>query len=148
MVYAYKAKARISVPAQVAGEMCEQLAADGELTPKRLLDANRDEAAPLHSEFEWDDAVAAEEYRESQAAYIIRHIVVKPEAKEASPVRAFFSVEQDERKAYQSLEVILSTPSLREQLMQSARREMIAFQTKYASLSDLQPVFDAMKLVG
>ena len=70
MVYEFKPCSYIKASAQVAGEMCEQLSKTGGLTPKRLVDANRAEDAPLHGEFEWNDTVAAEAYREGQAAHI------------------------------------------------------------------------------
>ena len=63
-MYEFKKGSRINVDANIAGAMCEQLENSIGLTPKNLLDANRDEKAPLHNCFEWDDTEAAERYRE------------------------------------------------------------------------------------
>jgi hypothetical protein len=63
MVYKWKDAARLKTDAQTAGEICEKLEKNGGLTAKRLADESRPEDAPLHKEFEWNDATAAEAYR-------------------------------------------------------------------------------------
>lgn len=143
MVYQYKAKSMIKAPAQVAGEMCEQLAQNGGLTPKRLVDANRAEDAPLHDEFEWDDSVAAEAYREGQAAHIIRCLVVKTEEIEEAPVRAFVKV-TEEKRDYTPIQVVIKSPSMMEVLLQNARKDMEAFVNKYSNIQALGTVIDSM----
>ena len=145
MVFQFKPNSRIQADPQTAGAMCEALAKDGGLTAKRLLDANRDPAAPLHGEFEWDDAVAAESFREQQAGHIIRSLVVVREAVEtAPPVRAFVNVQNGERK-YEP--IVVSSPDLTAQMMTAARRDMAAFIQKYRVLSELTPIFTAMDAV-
>lgn len=44
---------------------------DGRLTVDDVVDAARDPDSPLHGEFEWDDTVAAELYRRTQARRLI-----------------------------------------------------------------------------
>lgn len=144
MVFEFKQAARIKADAQVVGELCLGLQETGGLTPKRLLDASRDESSPLHNEFEWDDSIAAENYREQQASYIIRHLVIKPEDKTKPQVRAFVNITGEE-KEYQSIEIVLKTPDLREQMLRNAKSEMLAFISKYKNLEELSGVFDAME---
>lgn len=60
MVYEWKEAAQIKADAQKAGEMLEILEKTVGITPKNLVEANRDESAPLHNEFEWNDTKAAE----------------------------------------------------------------------------------------
>ena len=69
---------QIKTNPQIVGEYCYKLEQDngGKLTPKKLVEAARDVNSPLHDEFEWDDTIAAERYREQQAMYIIRSIEV------------------------------------------------------------------------
>lgn len=143
MVYEYKSNSRISVPAQVAGEVCESLAKSGGLTPKRLLDASRAEDAPLHGEFEWDNDVAAEAYRESQAAHIIRCIVVKPDERMMEPIRAFVRVTEASGD-YTPMCVVMESKSMMNTLMDNARKEMEAFVRKYGGLGELSKVIDSM----
>lgn len=143
MVYQFKPGSRLNADPQAAGELCESLAANGGLTARRLLEANRDPAAPLHEVFEWDDAVAAENYREQQAGHVIRSIVVVREEKAAPPVRAFINI-QDGAREYKPLEIVVRSPDLSAQMMESARRDLEAFRQKYIALTDLTPVFTAM----
>lgn len=51
-----------------------QLHSSGGLTAKRLVDASRAPEAPLHNRFIWDDTVAGERYRESQALQLIASV--------------------------------------------------------------------------
>ena len=147
MFYAYKPNARIKADPQTTGEICETLVNTGGLTPKRLLDESRPESAPLHGEFEWDDSIAAENYRESQAAHIIRCIVVKPASKEQTPVRAFINIESETRD-YQPISVVVSTPDMRDYMLKAALRDLESFKCKYNTLSSLQPVFEAIENVN
>lgn len=146
MVYTFKSGSRIKASAQVAGEMCEVLSRTGQLTPKRLLDANRDENAPLHNEFEWDDTVAAEAYRERQAAHIIRCIVVKTDERPESATRAFVRVTESTGE-YTPMRIVMGNPDLMENLMKEARRDMEAFVRKYRELNDLNNVIESMNSI-
>ncbi|MCD8197833.1 MAG: hypothetical protein LUE24_11830 [Lachnospiraceae bacterium] len=143
MQYSYKPGAQLKTPAEVAGQVCQELEESGGLTAKRLLDASRPVDAPLHDEFEWDNSEAAEKYREYQAAHIIRRIIVRPEQVEKEPVRAFVNV-TDNVRSYRSLDVVLQTTNLREQLLGQALKDLRAFEQKYSTLSELAEVFNAI----
>lgn len=144
MIYKWKSGTRAPVKAQVAGEICEQLDAKGNLTPKALVEASRPEDAPLHKAFEWDDAKAADAYRETQASYLIRHIEVRHEGM-PEPVRAFFTAPTTEGISYQyhSVETILRSAESRESLLEAAKRELEAFTRKYKQLAELAEIIDA-----
>ena len=145
MVYKWKDAARLKTDAQTAGEICEKLEKSGGLTAKRLVDESRPEDAPLHKEFEWNDATAAEAYREEQARYIIRSLIVQPETTKNEVVRAFFPMA--EHKVFESLPVILSDAKKTDALLDMAMRELKAFELKYSTLSQLAPVFEAIKAI-
>lgn len=145
MIYKWKAGARSPVSAQVAGDVCRQLESKGKLTPKALVDVSRPEDAPLHKAFEWDDAKAAEAYRETQAHYIIRSIEVMPE-KAKEPVRAFLAaplLDDGQQRCYKSTELILKDMDGRAALLESAKRELMAFSRKYRQLAELSEVITA-----
>ena len=144
MVYEWKEAAQIKADAQKAGEMLENLEKTVGITPKNLVEANRDESAPLHNEFEWNDTKAAEKYRETQAGYIIRNICVVRESEEKPPVRAFYSVTTDEERKYESLNVIIKNEDKTKKLLESALRELIAFKAKYSMLSEIANVIKAI----
>lgn len=142
MVFEWKPGSRFKVDANTAGAVCEQLEAAGNLTAKSLLDVSRPESAPLHSEFEWNDTVAAERYREDQARNIIRHLVVRLDERPDTPVRGFFRIEQREPR-YTNVNAILTQCDLRAELLRQALEEMAAFQRKYGTLAELAGIFEA-----
>ena len=138
MIYKWKPMTCIKTPAEIAGQVLEELAETVGLTPKNLVDASREETAPLHSEFEWDNDVAAEKYRENQAGHLIRSLTieVQPSEPESKPIaiRAFFQAGSEE---YQHINVISSDEEKTCSLMQQALRELTWFRNKYSMLSKL-----------
>lgn len=141
MVYKFKSGSYIKADPQIAGAMLERLEAENNLTAKALVDANRDESAPLHNEFEWDDSIAAEAYRETQARHIINCIEIVRE--EAEPVRAFFNITRGE-PVYHHINAILQEKDSRDALLKAALAELICFKKKYKNLVELAKVFSAI----
>lgn len=146
MVFQWKPLACVKADPQAAGEQMKRLEETGHLTPKNLLDANREVGSPLHDDFEWDDNVAAEKYREDQAAYFIRQITVVEErpSKESVPVRAFVNIKVNDTRSYLSISRVLSDNELRANLLLKAKADMQVFKMKYESLEELSDVFRAM----
>lgn len=140
MVYAWKPGTRYKVDANKAGAVCEQLEAEGRLTAKDLLEASRPADAPLHNEFEWDDSVAAEKFRESQAGGIIRSLVVEM-VPEKPPVRKFCRVTQAPETGYTKIETVLTRDDLRKSLLIQAQKDFESYKAKYDSLSELSALF-------
>lgn len=144
--YTWKTNIPVSftVDAQVAGDVCEKLEREGRLTPNVLVEESRPVDAPLHAAFEWDDAVAGEEWRKQQARNLIGAlIVVEPEK---PPVRGFFKIERSEA-GYEALHTILKAEDKYQALLKTAKAELGAFARKYRELSELAPVFDAIDQV-
>lgn len=139
--YVWHNAARVKADPQMAGQMCEELEQTVGLTAETLLDANRPEDAPLHNEFEWDDSIAAEEYRKDQARHIIMCLRVAPEEKTVEPVRAFFPLGTP---IYESVQHIFSVPEKKEALMQRALKELDSFKRKYAALECFKSLFDVI----
>lgn len=149
MVYEWKTASYIKVDANVAGRQCEELEKTVGLTAKNLLDANRDKNAPLHNEFEWNDGIAAEKYRENQARHIIACLCVKAETtsgKQSEPVRAFLKTAPESE--YQSLNAILYSSDSHAAMLSMALRELEAFRKKYKTLSELKPLFDVLENIA
>lgn len=147
MVYQWKTASRIKADANEAGALFEQLEQTVGLTPKTVLDASRAAGTPLHEEFEWDDAAAAEQYRLHQAGHLIRCICTVTETGdgESSPVRAFFKT--TETDGYESISVVMKNENKLDQLLKKALKELESFERKYRQLSELSPVFEAAKAV-
>lgn len=135
--YEFKKASQIRADAQKTGELCKQLENTVGLTAKNLLDASRDENALLHNEFEWDNEIAAEKYRENQARHIINClVVVSEEEPEAEPVRVFCKVEDNSGSTYRSVATVIQQPDLYSQLLESAIKDLCVFKKKYETLKN------------
>lgn len=145
MKVVWKEGFRAKVPAQVAYDVISGLQQEGKSEASDLVDASRPENAPLHSMFEWNDAVAAELYRVDQARCIIRHVCVIQEDtnKESVPVRAFFQIDS-ESGDYEPTVVIMNDEEKRKRLLEVAKGELNSFKVKYQSLKELAKVFEAI----
>ena len=143
MTYQWKLPGVIPVDAQTAGDELERVYKKrGDIKPSTLVEESRPASAPLHCCFEWDDAIAAEKYRESQASYLIRSIVTVCEDADAPVVtRAFVNVGE----SYKPISVVVNEPKQLEALLSTALRELEAFRRKYAALNQLKPVFAAIE---
>lgn len=148
MVYKWKTGSQHKVPASVAGAEMDRLTEEGRLTPADLVEDSRPEDAPLHDEFEWDDSIAAEKYREGQASAIIRHLTVQIEANnEQYQVRQYFIVQKGTNE-YEPIQLILKDEDKTAMLLDQAKRELQAFKAKYACLKELAAVIKAIDSVA
>jgi len=135
-------------PAEVAGPVCLKLReSEVGLTPESLLDASRDENAPLHNEFEWDDTVAAEKFRKEQARCIIRHLVIQriDATEEGYPKERAFIYTGEKASGYVPMKDALSNDTWRTNLLKAAKRDMNYFVAKYHRLEELTKVIDDMR---
>ena len=124
-------------PQKVADEI---LGIGDEATPQQIVDAAKDESSELHKCFEWDDSVAAEKYRLTQARTIVCNLVIaRPEAEEEKPkLRVFYKTESSQ--GYKPSTYIFHVPSEYEKLLEQAYAELRAFKQKYNSLKELEEI--------
>lgn len=148
MVYQWKRGSRIKADAQTAGEVCQRLESAGRLTPVDLVEESRPENAPLHGAFEWNDTIAAEKYRETQAGHIIRCLVTVGE--ESEPItRSFVSITVgDSAGTYMETRKALINPVTRDSVLKKALEELRSFERKYRDLSELADVLAAIREVA
>lgn len=151
IAYSWTPGSHHNVSAEVAGAVCSELESKGRLTPHDLVEVSRPDDAPLHSEFEWDDTAAAELYRESQGAYIIRSIEFKiDEHEESEPIRVFFPTHEkdDDGKSlnrYANTTLLVSKKDSRETLLNDAYIELRAFERKYRELTEFASLFEEIR---
>lgn len=160
MTYAFKIPGLFKVSADVAGQVCKNLSeTEGGLTPGRLVDISRAKDAPLHNEFEWDDAVAGEKYREQQAQRLIQQLIIvksdseterkvklerkEKEEKEAHD-RGFVSTGENNAR-YVTLSNALSNDQWRNNLLKAAKKDSEAFIYKYHRLAELANIIKDMQ---
>jgi len=85
----------MGIDAQTAGSELDRIRRrDGTIRPAAVVDEARPEEAPLHPAFEWNDPVAAEQWREHQARTLIRVVRVVPAAPQEPRVASVRPVNQ------------------------------------------------------
>lgn len=145
MTYQWKIPGFYETDAQTAGMEFERIYnSRGRLDPADVVEESRQDTAPLHSCFEWDDKIAGEKYREIQAAQLIRAIVVTQDGTESNQkkeIRAFVHVES----TYRPMTVVVKNEGRMRELLETALKELEAFERKYSNLAELQPVFKAIR---
>ena len=144
MIYSWKEGSRLSGDAQKAGEELERIRTrhNGRLEPEWVVHEAKAKRNPLHDLFEWDDNVAAQNYRVDQARGVIRSIdVVVEEVEAPKPVRAFVSVWRGSDRSYTSVSHAMSDPKLRQQVLAEALASLEAWRKRYAELEELADVF-------
>ena len=113
----------------------------GELTAGLVVDLARDPHHPLHDKFEWDDKVAGEQYRLSQARKIIAKVKVRyvDPSDETHTIRArvYHSVPTSQGMAYRTTDDVMSDPFARRLLRQRMRRDFEALMARYKDMDEL-----------
>ena len=130
------------VPAQAAGEEVERIASIKPLTPEALVEESKDQQAPLHPIFEWDNEKASHEWRKQQARVMLGNLVtVQIESVELKePTRAFINVAKQE-SSYTVVDVVLKDEKLFAQVRIQALAELEGYQRKYQAFLDLKKHF-------
>ena len=158
--YKYKKGAVHRVSADIAGPICQRLHDSKTLTPKNLVEEARPEDSPLHPEFDWDDTIAAEKWREEQARQVIKTIIlyesdinterelILEEIKDENDTfaiedRAFVSTGEWNHR-YVPIAVALTNEEWKANLLKAAKRDMQAFITKYHRLTELANIINDM----
>ena len=148
--YEYAVKGLCKAPAQKVGELMEKLErSKNGLTPSSLLEASRKKGALLHDDFDWDDTVAAEKWRLTQAQRIIlnvRIVIQQTDSESVEKERGFISVPGG-KSAYVSLQSAFSNEEWKKHLLEQAKYDMETFIAKYRRLGELAPVIQAMNEV-
>ena len=122
-------------PQKVAEEI---IAIGDEATPAQILEKGRSEETELHKCFEWNDSIAAEKYRLSQARKICEVLVIQrmPDApKEAPEIRIFHKTEST--GGYKPINRIVQDNDEYQKLLQRAFAEFHALKVKYQNLQEL-----------
>lgn len=153
---------RIVFPAyvQAYGEVLYDIAREkGHILPEDVVGAARPPGAVMHGFFEWDDAIAAEEYRKEQARGAIRSIDVQirrePDGErevEVQLVRAFLSVtptvpfpEYPGRQVYRNLPDVMENDDQRREHLAEVLDRLQAMLAKHALYEELDPIRDAIR---
>lgn len=141
MVFKWNVPRLYPVDAQTAGEELNRIyEKHGELEPADVVEESKDENAPLHDCFEWDDVKAAQKYRIHQAGKLIRCVVSVTEnekTKEPIQTRAYVHVQD----TYRPISVVVESQDMVDEMMETAMSELNNFRRKYSNLQALSGVF-------
>lgn len=141
------------VAAQMFGERIDSIRARTQrpLQKQDVVDDARPADSPLHPMFEWDDSVAGERWRETQACQYLRDIVVVIEASDSPTqalirARAFISIDGDEdeagsQRSYVAMTDALADPLLMRQVYLRALKDVEELRMRYAEHRDLAELF-------
>jgi hypothetical protein len=122
----------------------------GALEPATVVKESKPKTAPLHGAFEWDDQVAAEQHRLSQARQVINVVTVVPEESPSNlPVQAFINVtvinEDDENeRRYTPVREVLATPALHQQHLAHMKYRLKNMRTEISKFVELTHVGEAI----
>lgn len=132
---------------KVANEMQSIGYANGndEFTPQELVNyARKNPNSELHKCFEWDDTIAAEKYRVSQARDVIRYLrITIPNEEgnlEKTNVRLFVSTNNHDNN-YKATEIVFQNKTEYDKLLAEAMSELQAFKQKYKGIKELSKIF-------
>lgn len=117
---------------------------ENSITPEQVLEkARNDKNSELHKCFEWNDGIAAEKYRLIQARKIIINLAYVPKEKTDEPVRCFQITR--EKSMYMPTKQFLVNNDEYQDLLKRAKVELESFKRRYATLSELETVFEAIE---
>lgn len=145
MVYSWK-NFNYSVDANVVGKEFEKIEKKyGALTNENVLKSAESEKSPIHNIFEWDDALAAHNYRLQQATKLICNLTCEVEKdEEIREVRAYFDVSEGKKGTFINVDSAFKNVDTREIVLKRAYAELKAFENKYRELTELSELFNAI----
>ena len=114
------------------------------ITAELILQQATSKLSPLHDWFEWNNKIAAHEYRLEQARRLVRSIAITMQYPDGErQVRAFKIIRNGET-SYKSIIKIQSNEIYRQQIIQNAFAELKAWERRYKDYSELK---DALAMV-
>lgn len=129
------------VPTEVASRLADICRRDGDLNERAVLKDARPKSSPLHGYFEWDDGVAAEAHRLTQAASLIRRVrvtVIPHGDAEPIKVRAYVArrelaatVDDVEPGTYLPIERVAGQTAYEVSVMDAMRRDVLRLKRRY-----------------
>lgn len=128
---------------QIADELDRLWSDDGMLYADDVVRfARRHPGSALHQQFEWDDALAAEQHRLAQARRLIAiHLVSAPRQRRTISL----VVDRPVGGGYRDLGAVLSHAEMRRLALSQALAEVQRWAQRHDHLRELEPVFAAIE---
>ena len=129
---------------KVSAQDCyDELQTLREITPQNVVDLARSKDSKLHNDFEWDNEIAGEKYRLSQAREMIQLLAFEPNKETHEPIRVYQI--STEKTVYKPVEKILKNEDEYQNLLKRALAELESFKKRYSTLVELEQVFRAIE---
>jgi hypothetical protein len=112
----------------------------GYLTPKLVVEEARDPDHVLHNRFEWDDSVAAENWRYEQAHRLIQKCKIvyreADETTEQKSVRAFHAVRSERGHVYEPVDNVINDEFTRQLVLKDMQRDWQSLRRRYQNFEE------------
>jgi hypothetical protein len=125
------------------------------LTPKDIVDDAKKKDSPLHDYFEWDDSLAAQQYRIEQARHLLNHIEVTivykdvvGDIQETERQRQFISVQigtSRNDRVYMPFEIVAKDELLLDSVVSEASNALQSWINRYEKFTRLGRVVEAVE---
>jgi hypothetical protein len=144
--YARKHSTLSNADAAICGpELTKIEEENGGLTPRMVVVEATNPRSPLHSQFEWDDTVAAINHRDEQARRLIRNIMVHVTIDdEVQDIRLFLNVSQDKKRSYRNISYVANDDDLKNQVVEQAHVELERWRNKWGQYRQLRDLVDSI----
>lgn len=122
----------------VTAVLLDIYAAHGTVTPELVVAAATPDSSPIHDRFEWDDKLAADNYRIVQAGELIRscRVKVKMASGDEQEVRQFISVRSPSSASnYVPVEAV-TDPIVQRLVLDQMQRDIGNLVTRYGHLEE------------
>lgn len=147
-----------SSTAQQVGEIIEGIMTQkGYVKPSDIIEVAKDPDNLLHKYFEWDNGVAGNKWRESQARRLLATIsieVISPQRDgTVMSTKAFANIKDGEvnefgkNNRYVFIEEVFSKENYKQQMVDSALREIKYWRDRYKEFSQFTPIVKAIDKV-
>lgn len=152
LVAAYRAGYSAPVPAAEAHAELEaiRLRNDGVLRPADVVEESRDDDAPLHPCFTWDDWAAAEKCRQDEARRLVRSVVLVRPAEGDRPrevVPQYLHVtaaEGRDAQGYRAVAEVVADEELAARAVADALAALRGWQKRFGWIRELVGVSEAI----
>lgn len=116
----------------------------GDLNDRIVVDEARNPKHPLHDRFEWDDSIAGEKYRLSQARELLR-VTFKPDPDMPTTLRAFVAIKGEgvPKSSWTPTAEAVEDPISRAILLKQMERDWDTFKARYEHMKEFSDLIVA-----
>lgn len=126
-----------------ANEAYKEISTLKEITPQNVVNLARNENSVIHDDFEWNDEIAGEKYRNIQARQMIQNFVIETKKEEKAPVRVLQVTTT--KNVYKPMDFFVKNVDEYAELLNRAKIELQGIKKRYSNLTELEDVFNAIE---